>query len=87
VLYARTRVCQECYAGHVCGGQFYQTISASRRFTGKQDEYEDSDVVIVGGGPAGLALASALGEYSIHIHKFSSDLQVLKGHHRSFKRA
>ena len=34
--------------------------------------HEDRDVVIVGGGPAGLALASALGAYSLVVPNGSS---------------
>jgi NADH dehydrogenase FAD-containing subunit len=35
--------------------------TARRKASTGTDTYEDIDVVIVGGGPAGLALASALG--------------------------
>jgi hypothetical protein len=43
------------------------SISSKRRrlSTHVKPNVEESDIVIVGGGPAGLALASALGSYSL----------------------
>lgn len=41
-----------------------------RRLYSTSAQAEEFDVVIVGGGPAGLALASALGEYSSRVPRF-----------------
>lgn len=49
-----------------------------RRHLSTAPAYEDCDVVIVGGGPAGLALAGALGQLSISVLILLSSSQTLQ---------
>lgn len=57
---------------------FRQCIVAQRGYA-TSSEVVDSDVVIVGGGPAGLALASALGSPLIFVNTTPLAKSVLQG--------
>lgn len=48
--------------------------------------HEESDIVIVGAGPAGLALAGALGNQSVHstVHCISSQSNSIKAAYQKF---